>query len=98
MSAEPDGFGLRLYHALKSNESGRRITSALQYAKIQELKSATRAQTALLFKGSGYLTIQRIKSDEPEQVADYLVEELETQQQAAFSLFGMAFPFIGHFS
>ena len=66
-------FGHRLVEALQKH--GRRdvVTGRLNYAAIQELKSASRAQTVELFRGSSASIRQCIESNSPDEVAAYLV-------------------------
>ena len=83
MTDETEAFGLAFYEALKRHGRGSLITSKLDYAGVQKLKQADRAGTVEAFRGSGYELIQRIKSDTPEELAAYAVEQAQAAEQQA---------------
>lgn len=83
MTAPTDPFGLRLYEAFKSTGLLVLLTRRMNYADIQRLKQADRAEAVRLFRGSEYDLLQRLKEDSPEQVAHHLGELTRRQGEAA---------------
>ena len=97
MTNEETPFGQALYEALTLHPGGERIVGRLKDAQIQQFKAADRAGVQALFKGTtDYATIQHIKSDTPEALADHLAHrELQSAKAAdeatLIMLFGLMF-------
>ena len=93
MTASPQPFGLRLYEEMKRQGTHVLITGWMKYADVQKLKAADREGVVKMFRGSGYALVQRLKQDEPEEVARLLIAQAERGQNAALA--GMAISFMG---
>jgi hypothetical protein len=63
-----------LYRELRKLSGYDLIAGKLNYEAIQQLKQADRETTLKLFYGSSYEVLQQLKTEEPEEVARYLVE------------------------
>jgi hypothetical protein len=84
MNSPEKPFGGRLYEELKKLSAASLLSA--DYATIQRLKQADRPTTVKMFYGSGYETIQRLKTDEPEAVARYLVSQAKASAGAVASI------------
>jgi hypothetical protein len=93
MTASPKPFGYRLYEELKQQGTHSLITGGMSYADIQILKAADREGVVKMFRGSGYALVQRLKQENPEEVARLLIAEAQRAQSTA--MVGMAVMFMG---
>ena len=83
MSLENPTYGGRLYTELRRLSGYDLVTSIMDYKTIQQLKKSDRESTLKLFRGNNYELIQLLKTAEPEEVGNYLVEKWEEANQAA---------------
>ena len=79
-------FGHRLYDELREQGLHAFLTSRLNYADIQRLKAADRTEVVKMFRGSSYAWIQRLKEDEPGELARFLSVEHARAQAAAAAI------------
>src|SRR5687768_2752843 len=75
MTVAHEAYGGRLCEALKELSRFDLITRKLNYDAIQRLKTADRAETVKLFRGSCYEFLQLIKTKEPAEVAAQLIQK-----------------------
>ena len=83
MSLENPTYGGRLYAELRRLSGYDLVTSIMDYKAIQQLKNSDRESTLKLFRGNSYELVQLLKTAEPEEVGNYLVEKWEEVNQAA---------------
>ena len=83
MSLENPTYGGRLYAELRRLSGYDLVTSIMDYKTIQQLKKSDRESTLKLFRGNSYELVQLLKTAEPEEVGNYLVEKWEEANQAA---------------
>jgi len=82
---EPDqDFGNQLCEAFRAAGRLDFVTRRFNYNAIQRLKKADREQTLMLFQGTTWGVLQQLKSDSPQQVVEYFLEQ-ERRQAIAFS-------------
>ena len=86
--AEP--YGLVFYRTLRKLG----VTSLFDYAKIQQLKRADRAETAKLLRNFGYAVIQLVKEHDPEDAAHYVHHRWISQRVAGGQQWAMIVPFL----
>lgn len=77
-------FGNQLYEAFRAAKRIDFLTRRFNYNAIQRLKKADREHTLKLFRGSTWAILQQLKSDTPQQVVEYFLEQ-ERQQAIAMS-------------
>lgn len=96
MSNQEAHFGSALYRELKAlGDNGSRVTSRFNYAELQKLKVANRAEVIKLFPRSTYAMLQILKNDSPAQIAAFLGDnedkhQAETQMIFASILLGLS--------
>lgn len=74
MTTPIEPYGAQLLAGVRKLQRLDLITRKLDYAGIQALKQADRKATLKLFQGSSYGFLQLIKTKEPAEVAQALVE------------------------
>ena len=72
-------FGALLCDELYRQGMGSFLTWRLGYADIQRLKAADREACAKMFRGMGYDVVQRVRNDDPEDLARGLAGLLESE-------------------
>jgi hypothetical protein len=89
MPAETEPYGGQLLAEMRKLQRLDLITSKLDYGAIQKLKQADRQATLKLFYGSSYAFLQLIKTKEPAEVAEALVQAQLDDSAAAAIMIGM---------
>jgi succinate dehydrogenase flavin-adding protein (antitoxin of CptAB toxin-antitoxin module) len=82
---DTEPYGARLYAELKRLDV---VVSKFNYETIERLKQANRDETVRLFRASDDDVLQQIRTREPEEVVQYVVEKVNRASQA------MPFPFV----
>jgi hypothetical protein len=80
MANDSEPYGAQLLAEIRKIDRLDLITGKFDYQAIQLLKQADLAETLKLFQGSSYAFLQLIKTKEPAEVVQALVQ---TQQQDA---------------
>ena len=83
METETEPYGGQLLAEIRRLQRLDLITSKLDYQAIQVLKQADREATLKLFYGSSYAFLQLIKTKEPAEVAQFLVQAQQDEGAAA---------------
>lgn len=83
MAIESEPYGGQLLAEIRKLRRLDLITSKLDYQAIQVLKQADRQATLKLFHGSGYAFLQLIKTKDPAEVAQALVQAQQDESAAA---------------
>jgi hypothetical protein len=86
MASEPQPYGGQLLAEIRKLRRLDLITSKLDYQAIQVLKQADRQATLKLFYGSSYAFLQLIKTKDPAEVAQALVQAQQDEGAAAAML------------
>jgi len=87
MAIEIEPYGGQLLAEIRKLRRLDLITSKLNYQAIQVLKQADRQATLKLFYGSSYAFLQLIKTKEPAEVAQALVQAQQDDSAAAAAIF-----------
>ena len=90
MEIESEPYGGQLLAEIRKLQRLDLITSKLDYATIQVLKQADREATLKLFYGSSYAFLQLIKTKEPAEAAQALVQAQQDESAAAAILISLA--------
>lgn len=85
---DSEPYGARLYAELKKLDI---VVSKFNYETIERLRRANRNETIQLFRASDDDVLQQIRSREPREVVQYVVEKANRASQ------DMPFPFIWGF-
>jgi predicted alpha/beta superfamily hydrolase len=80
MTTESEPYGAELLAEIRKINRLDLVTGKFDYEAIQRLKQADRDATLKLFQGSSYAFLQLIKTKQPAEVVQALVE---SQQQYA---------------
>ena len=83
MEIETEPYGGRLLAEIRKLKRLDLITNKLDYQAIQKLKQADREATLKMFYGSSYAFLQLIKTKEPAEVAQALVQAQQDESAAA---------------
>jgi hypothetical protein len=86
MANEQQPYGAQLCEKLKELKRLDLITRKLSYDAIQQLKAADRTETLKLFRGSHYDFLQLIKTSEPAEVAEQLLQKEKENSDAAIMI------------
>jgi hypothetical protein len=74
MAIESEPYGAQLLAEFQKLRRMDLITAKLDYQAVQVLKQADRSATLKLFQGSSYAFLQLIKTKDPAEVAQALVQ------------------------
>jgi hypothetical protein len=83
MTESSSSFGSQVYDELRRRTGFTVIAGQLDYAAIQELKSADREATAKLLEARSAISAERFMAAEPAEVAQILIQEAKDAQQRA---------------
>ena len=83
MDIESEPYGGQFLAEIKKLRRLDLITSKLDYKAIQVLKQADRQAMLKMFYGSSYEFLQLIKTKEPAEVAQALVQAQDDERRAA---------------
>ena len=86
MAIESEPYGGQLLAEIRKLKRLDLITSKLDYQAIQKLKQADRGTTLKMFYGSSYAFLQLIKTKEPAEVAEALVQAQQADSAAAAAI------------
>jgi hypothetical protein len=86
MASESEPYGAQLLTEIRKLKRLDLITNKLDYQGIQQLKQADRETTLKMFYGSSYALLQLIKSKEPAEVAQALVQAQQDDSGAAAAI------------
>ena len=86
MAIESEPYGAQLLAEIRKLRRLDLITSKLDYQRIQKLKLADREATLKMFYGSSYAFLQLIKTKEPAEVAQALVQAQQDDAAAAATI------------
>lgn len=86
MEIETEPYGGRLLAEMRKIKRLDLIVSKLDYQAIQKLKQADREATLKMFYGSSYAFLQLIKTKDPAEIAQALVEAQQDDSAAAAAI------------
>jgi hypothetical protein len=86
MAIEPEPYGGQFLAEIRKLQRLDLITTKLDYPAIQFLKQADRETTLKLFHGSNYAFLQLIKTKEPAEAAQALVQAQQDESGAAAAI------------
>ena len=89
MPIESESYGGQLLAEMRKLQRMDLITNKLDYAAIQVLKQADREATLKLFRGSSYAFLQLVKTKDPAEVAEALVQAQQNDITAAAMMIGV---------
>lgn len=89
MEIESEPYGGQLLTEIRNLKRLDLITSKLDYQSIQKFKQADRETTLKMFYGSSYNFLQLIKTKEPAEVAQALVQAQADEGATAAMLIAM---------
>jgi len=86
MAIESESYGGQLLAEIRKLRRLDLITSKMDYPTIQLLKQADREATLKLFYGSSYPFLQLLKTKEPAEVAQAIVQAQQDDSEAAAAI------------
>jgi hypothetical protein len=86
MANDSEPYGAQLLAEIRKIERLDLITGKFDYEAIQLLKQADRSGTLKLFQGSSYAFLQLIKTKEPAEVVQTLVQAEKADAAAAAAI------------
>jgi len=85
---DAESYGARLYAELKRRDI---VVSKMNYEAIEKLKRANRHETIHFFRASDDDVLQQIRTREPEEVVQYVVEKANRASQDAMQFMPFLF-------